>query len=213
MRLRAAFLLLLALGGGAAAKDRSPAGEYRLVGEPDVASGLALRRDGSFEYFLIAGALDERSSGRWSLVGKVVTLVTEPKPIPPVFEPGLREPATGGPLRVKVSWPDGTGVALVNLRIGFDEGEPVQGYTQEDGWALPEEERRIPRWIELAVPMHGLASPRFPIDTADGNILAFILVPNDLGLVDLDGVRIEVERKALVLHRGGGRLRYEAVRK
>lgn len=210
--MRLAFLLLLALAGGASARERSPAGVYRLVGEQDAASALALTRKGHFRYFLIYGALDEEAEGRWSVADGVVTLVTEPKPVPPVFGRGPSAKSDSAPLTVRVSWPDGRGVALVDLRIGFDEGPPVDGYTQEDGWSLPAEERRIPRWIELKVPMHDFTSPRFPIDLAAGNALAFTLTPNDLGKFDFEGIRIEVEPGALVVLRGGARLRYQAVR-
>lgn len=207
------MLLLLAVSAAADSKARSPAGEYRLVGEQDVASGLRLQPDGRFQYFLIAGALDEQAEGRWTRSDGVVTLVTEPKPVPPRFERATAGRTDSAPLTVKVSSPEGRGIAGVDLRIGFDSGEPVDSYTQEDGWSLPSEERRPPRWIELGVPMHGLASPRFPIDLAAGNVLAFTLVPNDLGRFDFTGVTVRVEKNALLVERHGGRLRYERVRR
>ncbi|MGZ8343381.1 MAG: hypothetical protein ACXW27_07265 [Allosphingosinicella sp.] len=206
------LLPLLLAGAAPADAERGPAGTYRLVGEQDVASGLRLRADGRFQYFLIAGALDEEAEGRWSAARGMVILATEPKPVPPVFEarPSTRTEAAA--LSVKVSSPRGGGIAGVDLRIGFDEGVPVEDYTQEDGWTLPADEKRTPRWIELKVPMHDIASPRFPIDLAAGNALAFTLIPNDLGKFDFTGVRIEVADKALLVHRDGARLRYEAVR-
>ena len=209
MIVRWGLLLLFALAGGAAAKERSPAGEYRLVGEHDVASGLRLQPDGRFQYFLIAGALDEKAEGRWSATGRSVVLVTEPKPRPATFSQAEVGRTVSAPLTVRVGSPEGRGIAGVDLRIGFDEGEPIDSYTQEDGWSLPAEERRTPRWIELAVPMHGLASPRFPIDLTAGNALSFTLIPNDLGVLDFEGMTVRAEKKALVVERGGGRLRYE----
>jgi hypothetical protein len=209
----ACLLALLLPAPPAAAAERNPAGDYRLVGEQDVASGLQLGRDGRFRYFLAAGALDERAEGRWSSDRGVVTLVTEPAPRPPQFERSAPTKTQGSALSVRVSSPRGSGIAGVDLRVGFDEGEIVESYTQEDGWSLPAGEKRIPRWIELAVPMHGLASPRFPIDPASGNALAFTLVPNDLGVIDFDGIRVEIAGKALIVHRGAARLRYERVRK
>lgn len=206
------MLLLLAVGAAADSKERSPAGEYRLVGEQDVASGLRLQPDGRFQYFLIAGALDEQAEGRWTRSGGVVTLVTEPKPVPPRFEPAPAARTESAPLTVKVSSPEGRGIAGVDLRVGFDQGEPVDAYTQEDGWSLPPEERRPPRWIELGVPMHRLASPRLPIDLAGGNALMFTLIPNDLGRFDFTGVTVRVAKNALLVERNGGRLRYERVR-
>jgi len=206
------LLSLLLAGAAPDSAERDPGGTYRLVGEQDVASGLRLQADGRFQYFLSAGALDERSQGRWRSAGGEVILTTEPRPVPPVFRPGPAARAGGTALSVKVSFPGGGGIAGVDLRIGFDEGPPVETYTQEDGWTLAADEKRVPRWIELQVPMHDFASPRFPIDLAAGNALAFTLVPNDLGVFDFTGVRVETARKALIVHRGGARLRYEAVR-
>jgi hypothetical protein len=204
---------LLLLAASPAAAERSPAGDYRLVGEQDVASGIRLNSDGRFQYFLSAGALDEQAEGRWQVAGGLVTLATEPKPVPPVFQRASSAETAEAKLSVKVSAPGGGGIAGVDLRIGFDEGEPVESYTQEDGWSLAADEKRIPRWIELGVPMHGIVSPRFPIDLAAGNALAFTLMPNDLGKLDFTGVRVEVAGKALIVHRGPARLRYERMRK
>ncbi len=132
--------------------------------------------------------------------------------MPPVFEAGPPERSEASALSVNVSSPKGRGIAGVDLRIGFDEGPTVEDYTREGGWTPPADEKRIPRWIELNLPMHEFASPRFPIDLAAGNALAFTLVPNDLGMFDFAGVRVEVKGKALIVHRGGARLRYEPVR-
>jgi hypothetical protein len=210
---RTLVLLLLALAAAAGAAPRRPVGTFRLVGEQDVASALRLGRDGRFQYFLIAGALDERAEGRWSVEGTTVTLATEPAPVPPSFSQKPSGKTEAARLTVTVQRPDGRGIAGADLRIGFDEGEPITDYTQEDGWSLPAGEKRIPRWIELSVPMHDIASPRFPIDLAAGNALAFTFTPNDLGIVDFKGVRVEVVGKALIVQRGPARLRYEAVRK
>lgn len=210
--LRLLPLPLLLLGAAPAAAEPDPAGTYRLVGEQDVASGLRLQSDGRFQYFLSAGALDEQAEGRWRVANGVVTLSTEPKPVPPVFRRAPSTRTAAAKLTVKVSSPGGSGIAGVDLRIGFDEGAPVDDYTQEDGWSLPADEKRAPRWIELKVPMHELASPRFPIDVASGNALAFTLIPNDLGKFDFAGVQVEVAGKALIVHRGPARLRYERVR-
>lgn len=212
MKVSIRLIPLMLLAASPAEAERGPAGTYRLVGEQDVASGLQLRKDGRFQYFLSAGALDEQASGNWRVSEGLVVLATEPKPVPPVFERGPSARSEEAALAVKVSSPKGRGIAGVDLRIGFDQGPPVEDYTQEDGWALPAQEKRTPRWIELAVPMHGLASPRFPIDLAAGNKLAFTLVPNDLGTFDFAGVRVEVKDKALIVHRGAARLRYEPVR-
>ena len=116
-----------------AAAPPGPAGSYRLVGEQDVASGLVLWPDGRFEYFLSAGALDEHSEGRWSAAGSIVTMVTEPKPVPAAFTLSSSGRAEGTALAVIVNTPEGRGIPGVDLRIGFAEGAPLEAYTQEDG--------------------------------------------------------------------------------
>ena len=205
-------ILLAAIVAAPAAAQAVEPGRYRLTGEQDVASELVLRKDGRFGYFLIAGALDERAEGSWSTDGSVVTLTVEPKPVPPVFTAGAASRTAAAPLTLKVNWPDGRGIAGVDLRVGFGEGEPVVDYTQEDGWTLPAEESRKPEWVELSVPMYDYPPARFPVDVETANDLSFTLTPNDMGVFDFSGVRVEAERKRLIVHRGGAGLHYEAVR-
>ena len=111
-------------------------------------------------------------------------------------------------LSLLVAWPGGRGVAGIDFRIGFTSGDPVTGYTQDDGWSLSPEEPRTPAWIELVEPIHGVASPRYPIDLEKGNVLHFTLTPNDIEVFDFQGTQVDVEPGALVMHRGGGELRY-----
>jgi len=200
----AAALALFASAGEA----RGPAGRYRFEGQPDEASEIRLRPDGRFDYFMAAGALDERARGRWTKVGDRLRLITEPKPVPARFDLSAASRAAGAPLTVKVVSPGGGGIAGVDLRVGFAEGPPVEAYTQEDGWTLSAEERRAPRWVELAVAMHGLASPRVPIDPETANLLTFTLTPNDLGVLDFTAIPVELKGDRLLVHRGGGVLSY-----
>jgi hypothetical protein len=55
--------------------DASLAGHYYLRGVMEVGSELRLQANGSFDYMLAYGALDELASGCWSRDGSVVTLV------------------------------------------------------------------------------------------------------------------------------------------
>jgi hypothetical protein len=106
-------------------------------------------------------------------------------------------------LSVRIVSPGGDGIAGVDFRIGFTDGSSLAGYTQEDGWSLAAEDRRRAAWIELAVPMHGIASPRFDLDPAKDNLFVFWLVPNDLGQVDFEGEPLDADQDRLVMHRGG----------
>jgi hypothetical protein len=213
VRIAAVGLLFPALGSGGDAKAPSPGGRYRLTGEQDVASELVIRPDGRFSYALIAGALDERAEGRWRREGDSIFLTTEPKPVPAAFSAGAATRTGTAPLTVKVVWPDGRGVAGTDLRVGFAEGDPVDDYTQENGWSLSSDERRTPIWVEVSLQMFGLPATRFTIDVERANALTFLLTPNDLGTFDFQGMRADLAPGRLVLHRGEGRLVYLRVRK
>jgi hypothetical protein len=200
-------LVLLAASTPALAAD-DLVGRYRLEGDHDAAGELVLRRDGQFEYALAYGALDEHADGHWVRHGNVLTLVTLPKPVPPVFQLGPRgTPAPDSPT-LRVTWPDGRGVAGVDFRIGFDAGDPIVAYTQEDGWNLPPDEHRTARWIELAEPIYGIRSARYPIDNATSGTLNFVIVPNDIGVVDFSAMVVDVLPAQLIIHRGSGEMRF-----
>ena len=183
-------------------------GRYRLEGVHDAAGELLLRADGRFEYALAYGALDERAEGRWVRKGKALALITLPTPVPPVFRLAPRGAPAAGVPTLRVAWPDGRGIGGIDFRIGFDRGEPIVDYTQEDGWTLPAEEHRPPRWIELADPIHGIASPRYPIPDGPAGTLNFVLVPNDIGVVDFNGMVVDVLPDHLFVHRGAGEMSF-----
>jgi hypothetical protein len=203
--------LALAAGQPAVAAD-SAVGLYRLADEHDAAGELLLRDDGRFEYALAYGALDERAEGRWVRNGSELALTTLPKPVAPVFRRAPDSaPAPNAPT-LRVTSPDGRGIGGVDFRIGFDSGDPITDYTQEDGWSMPPGEHRIPRWIELAEPIYGFMSPRYPI--AGGTIgngagtLNFVIIPNDMGIVDFTGMVVDVLPDELHVHRGAGEMRF-----
>jgi hypothetical protein len=185
------------------------AGRYRLHDGPDVASELVLQADGKFEYFLMAGSLDEQSRGTWQVEGGALRLHTMPKPAAAVFSIGPTSATKDAALVLHVTDPAGRGIASVDFAVGFDAGEPVTGYTQEYGWSLDPAEKRSPRWIDLAVSIYNLRSPRFPIDLAKGNELTFILTPNALGTIDFTGMQIDIRPHRLVIHRDGGLMTFE----
>jgi hypothetical protein len=197
------LLAAIALSGSVAARAADAVvGHYRLAAGPDTAAELLLRADGKFEYALAEGALDERAQGRWTRQGDVLVLATVPRPVPPLFRLAPRSaPAPNAPY-LRVTSPDGHGIGGVDFRIGFDAGGPIEDYTQESGWTMPPEEHRIPRWIELVEPIYGIVSPRYPIADGMSGTLNFVIVPNDIGVVDFSGVTVDVLPGGLLVHRG-----------
>jgi hypothetical protein len=201
-------IALLLLVCGAIAPAAPPAGRYRLAGVHDAASELILYPDGRFEYALAYGALDEQAKGRWTRDGDTVRLTTVPKPKPAVFSAGPAERDAKAPFTIKVTSPDGRGLAGVDFQLRFDSGEPVESYTQEYGWSLDPADERTPRSIRFAVPMYGLQSQTFPIDVTKANQFTFILTPNDLGTIDFENLPLTIVKDRLVMHRGGADLDY-----
>ncbi|TXC71345.1 hypothetical protein FSB78_10630 [Sphingomonas ginsenosidivorax] len=171
--------------------------------EMELASGLWLKADGTFEYFLTVGSLDEAAKGRWTAAGNRITLINDPVPVPPTITQGEARLDAAGGFRVKVALPSGRGVQGVDVLVGFDRGEPASDYTQTDGWALAKDEKREPRWVQLSMSSYGLTSPRFPIDAKKANLISYTLMPNDIGVVDLRNAPITVKGDMLSLGRQG----------
>jgi len=203
------LLLAAALLAAPVAAQNSPfVGEYSLAEGPDVGGGLLIRSDGRFQYMLAAGVLDERAEGRWEMRGDMACLTTDPKPVPPAMEKGALIEIEGTVPTLLVTWPNGKGIAGVDFTIGFDSGDPAEDYTQTYGWTMPDDDKRVPRWIEVREPIYGITAPRFVLTDADGGKLRVIIVPNDIGVVDFDGACVEKTGRGVTLHRSEGDMRF-----
>lgn len=202
---------------GAAAQPPATAapdliGEYRLREGPDVGGGLVIAPDGTFQYGLFAGALDERAEGRWERRGEAICLFTDPKPVPPAFEKAELVDVEGAKPTLFVTWPNGEGVAGVTFTIGFDSGDAIEDYTQYYGWTMPEDDKRVPRWVELREPIYNVTAPRYDLAAEDGGRLHVRLVPNDMGIVDFDGACATASDDGVILHRAEGEMRFARIR-
>ncbi|MFT3965330.1 MAG: hypothetical protein QM690_05560 [Sphingobium sp.] len=205
-------LLLLILPVAAAGTAPDPAtGRWRAADGPDTASLLELTPDGRFRYILAEGALDERAEGRWVRDDGIVRLFTEPAPTPPrIVAEALRPAAADAPLTVRVSGPGGQGIAGVEFRITFDQGPPVEGYTQYDGWTGDAADRRSPRQIRLHEPVYGIMSETVAVPPGVRQ-LRFRLEPNDLGIAAFRGTEVLVEGRRLTLRGRLGERHYARV--
>lgn len=96
----------------------------------------------------------------------------------------------------------------VDFTIGFASGDPVENYTQYYGWTMPEDDKRVPRWIEVREPIYGVTAPRYELTETDGGKLRVIIVPNDMGIVDFEGACAEKTERGLTLHRTEGDMRF-----
>ncbi|HWW56079.1 MAG TPA: hypothetical protein VN047_04225 [Sphingopyxis sp.] len=206
--MRTILLAATLIAAPAVAQDSPFVGEYSLAEGPDVGGGLLIRNDGRFQYMLAAGALDERAEGRWETRGDQICLTTDPKPVPPAIRKAPLIEVEGAIPTVLVTWPNGRGIPGVDFVVGFDSGDPAEDYTQVYGWTMPEDDKRIPRWIEVREPIHGITAPRFELTEADGGKLRVIIVPNDIGVVNFDGACAERTERGITLHRAEGDMRF-----
>lgn len=203
-----AAALAASLASAVAAQETPLVGDYRLSEGPDAAGGLRITADGHFQYGLAVGAMDERAEGRWEARGDAICLFTEPTPVPPAFTKAAPVEIDGTAPTIFVSWPNGRGVAGVDFVIGFDQGEPIEDYTQVYGWTMPEGDTRVPRWVELSEPIYNIAAPRFELVEGDKGKLHARLVPNDFGVAAFDGACFAARDKAFILTRPEGEMRF-----
>ena len=174
----------------------------------EIGAGLWLRADGTFRYGLTVGSLDETAAGRWTAKGDRIELTNEPRPKAPAITAGLRSLQPGQPLSLSLLTPAGRVVPGVDFVVEFGVGKTLQSYTQGESWVLPAGEQRQPRAVTFAWPSYGLPPVRFAIDIDTANSLAFVFNPNDFGVVDLTGLRVDADKDGLTLHRDSAAMRF-----
>jgi len=170
----------------------------------ELVAGLRLRPDGTFDYALTVGSLDERGQGRWNRTGQRIELVSDPRPVAPSIAPGAIETAAGEPFAIRLLAPNGADIPGIDLRIDFDTGAPLESYLAGGPWSLPPDERRQPRFVSFSKKSYRIQSARLPLQARAGTIATFVLTPNDFGVVDLTGAYLEPDGENLVLTREDG---------
>lgn len=185
-----------------------PTGRFRAAAGPDTASGLEIGKDGHFRYFMSAGAVDEAAEGIWTCDKGTLRLTTQPEPKPAAFRLDKVTDGEEAPFSLIVTWPNGQGVPAIDFRIEFESGEPVTGYTQQDGWDRDFGDR-LPRSVQFAEPFYGTVSAILPVPSRRGIRLHVVLEPNDMGKAGFRDTPVTQEEGKLVLHWRGGTLPYE----
>ncbi len=170
----------------------------------EVAAGLRLHRDGTFEYALSVGSLDERAQGRWKRVGERIELVSDPRPVAPTIAAARIEKTPGTAFAIRLVAPNGLDIPGVDLRIDFDTGEPLESYVAGGPWTLPAGEKRRPRSVTFSKKSYRIESGPLPLRADAGTVAIFLLTPNDFGVADLTGAYLEPDGDKLVLTRSDG---------
>ena len=171
--------------------------------EMELVAGLWLKADGTFQYWLTVGSLDETAKGRWTASGSRIQLVNDHPVKPPTITPGPAAKDASTKLHLKIVTPSGRGVPGVDLTVGLADSKTEEGYTQADGWTLPAGQTGKPRWVSFSMDSYRLQSPRFPIDLGAANMLTYLLTPNDIGVVDASTMTVTASRDGLTVIREG----------
>lgn len=186
------------------------AGHYRVTDVHELASELELAPDGRFRWALSYGALDEHAQGRWTSDAAGIRLTTDQPVRPAIFAATTATRIPDKVLRIAVAGPDGNGLALVDIVVEFDTGEPATGYTQSYGWSLDLPPGRRVTAVRLGLPAYGVDFTSFPVDTARANDLGFRFIPNDFGTRDFRDTPLLIGADgALSLTIGNAPLRYQ----
>lgn len=206
-----AALLVAVASPGHAQEATEPAstdlaGNY-VASEREMVAGLRLGADGRFQFGLTVGALDQLAEGRWKADGNRVHLTSDPRPVPPTIKPGRVEATPGQPFAIRVVGPLGGDVPGVDLRIEFDSGAPLESYLPGSAWSLPEDEKRIPRFVTFSISSHRIEFPRLALDPRPGMTAIFDLTPNDFGVADMTDAVVTVDGNRLTLTYALGTLR------
>ncbi len=182
-------------------------GHYFLEGVREVGSELLLRADGTFEFMLAYGALDESGSGTWRVEGTTVVLQSA----------GVAHPPS-------VKLRSATGVATDSIRIvvvdtaarplsgiGVNAAHPRRGrssaQTRQGQHVVHFEKGDAPTEISIGVDMLGFMVP-FPIGGKPKALYQFVFDQGDLATRRFEQQRLDISDEQLVMTMNGRRLTY-----
>ncbi|AUH51324.1 hypothetical protein CXB49_11110 [Chromobacterium sp. ATCC 53434] len=176
---------MLLAGGACASGPSALAGHYYLQGVTEVGGELLLKPDGSFEWGLSYGAVDQYAQGHWQLRQGKVELNAAGPDKEPVFRPfrdeemRVRRPAEPGHWIAIVGMP-GVG-PMQGVEVGFvsRSGKTATAVTDANGdadvampatesWARASLRRTgaVPQWFDIAADRAGQRLAAFAVDDA-----------------------------------------------
>ena len=193
----------------------------------EVAMGMVIRPDGTFEWGLSVGALDMRAQGTWEQTGERIFFTSSPKPVAPEFAFSGLETREDAPW-LRIVWsgnakPFPYGEAFVTCRNGWKgvehvprDGFPSDVPQQEDAPDVdvypnddyPDESPSVrelcdePATVQLRQSSYQVRSPVYDLRAlgwTPGQTARFEFRRNDLGVADFTGVNGHLEGDRIVL--------------
>ena len=184
----------------------SLAGAY-IGSRQEMAAALKLNANGSFEYLMSYGALDERAKGRWAERDGKVFLTTQPAPKAPAFDVVSDTASKDGKLHVALDNPDALGGFSVTVRLIYPGNpKPVFVEADEDG-TVPLPPGPPPSAVVPDLPVYDTVLAPYALK-GPARSLVFRFAPNDLGIADFRDEPLTVEDGELVMHRYDEAIRF-----
>ena len=158
--LACATLVFTAPAGAAGPAASSLPGHYYLQGVMETGSELLLKKDGTFEWMLSYGSMDEQASGEWRVDGDKLTLVAGNGGKEPQFrlfeedEMRIQKPAEAGVWVAIVGFPRLGPMAGVEVRFEAQSGKTATAVSVANGDAIV----RMPaseRWVRAGLRRQG----------------------------------------------------------
>lgn len=194
---------------GLAAAVAPLAGTYD-GGQTEMATKLRLVADGSFQFVLSYGALDEMAKGRWVEKDGRVLLTTEPARKPPAFTAVKDIPAPPGQLFVTLADPDLLQGAPVTVVVTYaDSDQPSFVEAGEDG-RVPLDAGRTVVAIVPDLPVYPLPLAPYRL-TPGGHRVTFRFDMNDFGIAGFAAEPLQIEGGDLLMRRHDRLIRFRRV--
>ncbi len=166
----------------------------------EVGAALELSANGQFRYSLDYGAVSETAEGKWRQDGDRVRLTSEPLPDLPRFVIVRDEPAPDGHLIITIDEPGLAGWgAPLRVEVTFADGTTEQLVTSEDGEVALNGRR--PLAVKPLVPIYEGSTEPVKLTAASGHRLLFRFEPRDLGKVRFIDEPLAIDGDALMLRR------------
>ena len=209
----AASIAMFAANPSAIAAGPTPAsvvGTYD-GGQMEVAAALALSANGRFHYELSYGALDEEATGKWTMSGDRILLVSDPVK-PPRYFVVSQEKGPEGVLRIIMDFDDPEYQQYFDALIGKSDGSVDDVQLGIDGltWSFPS--GVTPTSVRLLFDVYQLLSDPLPLAAGPGYLIHYRFEANDLGKVDFSNEPIKIVHGELLLDRHGLTLTFKRVK-
>jgi hypothetical protein len=192
--------LLATLILSAAARAADVAGEYQLRNVREMGSGLLLRPDGRFEFFLSYGAADYWAKGTWQNQNGSVILNTDTGEAQPPFRMVSSAAGKDEGLRVWVTAAGGRPVPNIDVALEGDGG-PSEARTDSEGVARFAPVKGL-RSATFRIRVYQFESEPFVVNPAH-NEFRFEINGREITQVRFRNERLEPDGNSLVMRHWG----------